>query len=57
MILAALRDRLPRWPGLHFWYSRRLCWAGIANWFNGGGRHTEVVRGPAGRHWLRRSES
>jgi hypothetical protein len=46
MILAALRERLPR-----------SAWAGIANWFDGGGQRTEVARGPVGRRWLKRSES
>jgi hypothetical protein len=57
MILAALRERLPHRPGPRCWSSRRLCWAGIANWFAGGGQRTEVSRGPVGRRWLKRSES
>jgi hypothetical protein len=57
MVLAALRERLPRLASLHCWYSQRLCWAGIANWFDGGGQRTEVARGPVGRRWLKRPES
>jgi len=57
MILAACGSGCRARPGLHCWCNRRLCWAGLGNWFDGGGQRTEVVRGPVGRRWLKRSES
>jgi hypothetical protein len=57
MILAALRERLPRSAWAALLVQPEPCWAGIANWFDGGGQRTEVARGPVGRRWLKRSES
>ena len=54
MILAALRERLPRSAWAAWLVQPRLCWAGIANWFDGGGQRTAVARGPVSRRWLRR---
>ena len=59
MILAAVQERLPRsaWAALLVQPETVLGWAGIANWFDGAGQHTEVARVLVGRRWLRRSGS
>jgi hypothetical protein len=49
MVLAALRERIPRsgWAGLLV--NRRRCSAGTRRWYEGSGRPTEADRAVAGR--------
>ena len=54
LILAALRERLLRQPGLGCWCGQRPCLAGIVSWCAGDGPHIHGVRESAAHRSRRR---